>query len=181
MDNKIALICEGSSEQAIMDVLLEHNVLKFSREDLLEEAPIRCRNGKKFARDHLGKTFDFKVTVCRILDSKVENFKIPREYASKISGTYNFITSPEIEILYILFHGDYDKYTNKFKSQVKPSEFVKKNYNDVTNVKAYSENYNFWNSNFNQLKKMLFKYKSKTDNRDYCIADLMRWINLIFI
>ena len=40
MNSKIALICEGSSEQAIMQVLLEHNALKFSKEDLLEDSII---------------------------------------------------------------------------------------------------------------------------------------------
>ncbi|MBO8441930.1 N-6 DNA methylase [Ligilactobacillus aviarius] len=175
MNSKIALICEGSSEQAIMQVLLEHNALKFSKEDLLEDSIIRCRNGRKFAREYLGKTFDFKVNVCRILDSKVENFKIPKEYVSKVNGApYNFITSPEIEILYILLHGDYQKYTNKYKSQVKPSEFVRQNYNDVSNVKSYNENYNFWDSHFMQLRKVLVQYKSNTKNSGYCIADLLR-------
>ena len=33
----IACICEGSAEEAIMDILLDHDLLIFSREDLLEE------------------------------------------------------------------------------------------------------------------------------------------------
>ena len=43
-----ACICEGSAENAIMDILLDHNLLIFSREEMLEEEIIRCREGKKF-------------------------------------------------------------------------------------------------------------------------------------
>lgn len=32
-----ACICEGAAESAIMDVLLDNNLLIFDREDLLEE------------------------------------------------------------------------------------------------------------------------------------------------
>ena len=43
-----ACICEGSAENAIMDILLDYNLLIFSREEMLEEEVIRCREGKKF-------------------------------------------------------------------------------------------------------------------------------------
>ena len=43
-----ACICEGSAENAIMDILLDHNLLIFSREEMIEEEIIRCREGKKF-------------------------------------------------------------------------------------------------------------------------------------
>ena len=33
----IACICEGAAERVIMNVLLDNNKLKFTREDLLEE------------------------------------------------------------------------------------------------------------------------------------------------
>ena len=43
-----ACICEGSAENAIMDILLDHDLLIFSREEMLEEKVIRCRDGKRF-------------------------------------------------------------------------------------------------------------------------------------
>ena len=43
-----ACICEGSAENAIMDILLDNNLLIFSREEMLEEEVIRCREGKRF-------------------------------------------------------------------------------------------------------------------------------------
>ena len=43
----IACLCEGSMEQAIMEILLENNRLIFEREQLLEEEILRCRSAKK--------------------------------------------------------------------------------------------------------------------------------------
>ena len=40
-----ACICEGSAENAIIDILLDYDLLIFSREEMLEEV-IRCRDGK---------------------------------------------------------------------------------------------------------------------------------------
>jgi len=37
-----ACICEESAENAIMDILLDNNLLIFSREELLEEKVIRA-------------------------------------------------------------------------------------------------------------------------------------------
>ena len=43
-----ACICEGATENTIMDILLDEELLVFSREEMLEESVIRCRDGKKF-------------------------------------------------------------------------------------------------------------------------------------
>jgi len=50
-----ACICEGSAENAIMDILLDHNLLIFSREEMIEEEVIRCREGRKFEEKYLRK------------------------------------------------------------------------------------------------------------------------------
>ena len=44
----IACICEGSAETAIIDVLVDNNLLIFTREDMLEENVIRCRSGPPY-------------------------------------------------------------------------------------------------------------------------------------
>ena len=79
-----ACICEGSAENAIMDILLDHNLLIFSREEMVEEEIIRCREGKKFEEKYLRKGFMDKISVIRILDSRRENFKLM--FISIISG-----------------------------------------------------------------------------------------------
>ena len=45
--NYKACICEGAAENAIMDILLNHDLLIFNREEMIEEEVIRCREGKE--------------------------------------------------------------------------------------------------------------------------------------
>ena len=42
-----ACICEGSAEKAIMNILLDNDLLIFKREELLEEEVLSCRSAKK--------------------------------------------------------------------------------------------------------------------------------------
>lgn len=41
-----ACICEGAAEAAIIDILVDNDLLIFTREEMLEEQVIRCRNAK---------------------------------------------------------------------------------------------------------------------------------------
>ena len=116
-----ACICEGAAENAIMDVLLDNHLLIFSREEMLEEMVIRCRDGKKFEQKYLRKGFTEKISVIRILDSRREKFKISKAYELKID-VINVITAPEIEMLLIFAE---DKYKEFKKSGKKPSDFCK--------------------------------------------------------
>ena len=56
-----ACICEGSAENAIMDILLDNDLLIFTREEMLEEV-IRCRDGKRFEEKYLRKDFLEKIS-----------------------------------------------------------------------------------------------------------------------
>ena len=50
-----ACICEGSAEEAIIDILVDNDLLIFNREEMLEERVIRCRSAKRFESDTYGK------------------------------------------------------------------------------------------------------------------------------
>ena len=102
--NYKACICEESAENAIMDILLDHDLLIFNREEMIEEEVIRCREGKKFEEKYLRKGFKDKISVIRILDSRRENFKLSKAYAGKVD-VINVVTAPEIEML-IIFNED---------------------------------------------------------------------------
>ena len=128
-----ACICEGSAENAIMDILLDNGLLIFSREEMLEEEIIRCRDAKKFEEKYLRKGFENKISVIRILDSRKENFKLSKAYEHKVD-VINVITAPEIEML-IIFNEN--KYKELKKSRKKPSNFCKEELK-MTNVKNYS-------------------------------------------
>ena len=43
-----ACICEGAAEAAIIDILVDNDLLIFTREEMLEEQVIRGRNAKNF-------------------------------------------------------------------------------------------------------------------------------------
>lgn len=94
-------------------------------------------------------------------------------YKKKVSEVVELRTRPEIEILDILYHQDYQRYTNNYKSKVKPSDFVKQYYNDLKSVKSYDENYYFWNSHYDDLINVLKQYK-QYHSSEKCIADLLK-------
>ena len=99
-----ACICEGAAEAAIIDVLLDNDLLIFQREEMLDEGVIRCRDGKTFETRYLRKGFNELISVIRILDSRRENFKLSKAYENKVD-VINVITAPEIEML-IIFNED---------------------------------------------------------------------------
>lgn len=127
-----ACICEGAAEAAIIDILLDNELLIFRREEILEEKVLRCRDGRTFETRYLRKGFNDKISVIRILDSRRENFKLSKAYENKVD-VINVITAPEIEML-IIFNED--KYTDFKKAGKKPSDFCKENLR-MSQVKSY--------------------------------------------
>lgn len=165
-----ACICEGAAENAIMDILLDNNLLIFSREELLEEEIIRCREGKRFEERYLRKGLEDKVSVIRILDSRRENFKISKAYQYMVD-VINVITAPEIEML-IIFNED--KYKEFKKSGKKPSEFCVEKLK-IAEVKSYAFVKAYF-SNPNVLVAAIKKYHemSKIPKGEYTLLDLLK-------
>ena len=78
-----ACICEGAAESAIIDILVDNNLLIFPRSEMLDESVIRCRNAKRFEESYLRKGFDDQISVVRILDSRREEFRLSKAYATE--------------------------------------------------------------------------------------------------
>lgn len=116
-----ACICEGSAEEAIIDILVDNDLLIFNREEMLEECVIRCRSAKRFEERYLRKGFDEQISVIRILDSRREEFRLSKAYEQKID-VVNVIIAPEIEMLIIHAEGAYDQFKRSGKNQ---ANFVK--------------------------------------------------------
>lgn len=53
LSNIIACICEGAAEQTIIELLLEDNLLIFTRENLIDEKVIRIRSAENFEKTYL--------------------------------------------------------------------------------------------------------------------------------
>lgn len=165
-----ACICEGAAENAIIDILLDYNLLIFTREEMLEEEVIRCRDGKHFEEKYLRKGFLDKISVIRILDSQRENFKLSKAYKYKVD-VINVITALEIEML-IIFNED--KYREFKKSGKKPSDFCRENLK-MTSVKSYRFVKNYF-SDPEILLSAIKKYHemSKIRKGEYTLLDLLK-------
>ena len=119
-----ACICECGAETAIIDMLVDNNLLVFTREQMLNEEVIRCRSAKVFEQRYLRKEFKSKITVLRVLDSHSEGFRLSPAYEHKVDNIINVVTSPEIEMLLMMAEDNYEEYMKK-SSSMSPSVFCK--------------------------------------------------------
>lgn len=138
LSRPIAIILEGAAEEAIMDILLDNDCLCFTRSDLLERTFFRDRSASSFEQRHLKFSFgEEKVTICRILDSRKENFRLSKQYKDKVGSIHQIITAPEIEILIVIAEGAYEDYASKWRvGKRRPSEYCKTKLR-MPNVKKY--------------------------------------------
>jgi len=128
----IACICEGGAETAIMDILLDNDLLIFKREQLLEESVLPRTSVKEFERRYLRMAFDQKIIILRVIDSRGEEFNLSKAYRCQVE-IINVITAPEIEMLIIASQKKYDEY--KRSGVKKPSDYCK-NVLGIKNVKS---------------------------------------------
>lgn len=165
-----ACICEGAAESAIIDILVDHKLLIFSREEMLDERVIRCRNAKTFEERYLRKQFDGQISVIRILDSRREEFHLSKVYRHKID-IINVVTAPEIEMLIILNEGQYDCYK---KSGKKPSDFCKTQLK-MRDVKSYDFVREYFQDS-EKLVKAIKEYRriSRIPKGEYTLMDLLK-------
>lgn len=165
----IACLCEGSIEQAIMEILLDNNRLIFEREQLLEEEILRCRSAKNFERDYLNKTTNEMITVYRILDSTNENFKLSGPYLKRVTVVNIITTAPEIEMLVIHAEGKYDDYSRK---RMKPSDYVKQHLK-LGKIKSYDFAKHYFADDV-VLVEAIQQYKQKSTKKRGTLADLLK-------
>lgn len=165
-----ACICEGAAENAILDILLDAELLLFSRDEMLEERVIRCRGGRQFEQKYLRKGFAEKISVIRILDSRREKFKISKVYEHKID-IINVITAPEIEMLIILAENQYKEFK---KSGKKPSDFCRENLR-MPDVKSYKYVLDYF-ADSSILVEAIKEYHriAKIPRGEYTLLDLLK-------
>lgn len=174
---KILLLCEGKCEQTIMDILLDNNMLTFTRDDLIERRayPIRylCNANIVSALER----YNQPVKIYRIIDKK-ENLAIPKQIKHIVSKeeVYDYITKPELEILLIINENLYGKFSNM--SNCKASVFAKENI--LYNGKRYEKTEKFLRDyyggkrSFLLLKNIKEYKKKKKKQKDLFLADLLK-------
>ena len=84
LGEKVAVICEGGAETAIMEMLLDAGRLICTAEDLFNDEIIRCRSAEIFEQRYLKVRMDFKLTIIRVLDSRRENFRLSKPYCDEV-------------------------------------------------------------------------------------------------
>ena len=169
--NPIACICEGGAETAIMDILLDNDLLIFKREQLLEESVLPRTSVKEFERRYLRMAFDQKIIILRVIDSRGEEFNLSKAYRCQVE-IINVITAPEIEMLIIASQKKYDEY--KRSGVKKPSDYCK-NVLGIKNVKSpkYIKEY-FSDSDYliDSIKEYNRVHKQK--NNEASLYDLLK-------
>lgn len=167
----IACICEGGAETAIMDILLDNDLLIFKREQLLEESVLPRTSVKEFERRYLRMAFDQKIIILRVIDSRGEEFNLSKAYRCQVE-IINVITAPEIEMLIIASQKKYDEY--KRSGVKKPSDYCK-NVLGIKNVKSpkYIKEY-FSDSDYliDSIKEYNRVHKQK--NNEASLYDLLK-------
>ena len=136
--NYILIMTEGTTELAFLDVLLEKNILKFNKEELLMEEMYHSRqiDGEIIGYIQI-LNYQDKVFIYRVGDGLKDKLSIPTTILpEKIAGIIDVSTTPEFEILFILNENLYDEFL-KVKSNTKASSFYKKHNKQYKKYNGY--------------------------------------------
>ena len=175
---KYLIMCEGTNEKTILELLLEHKKLIFKQDDLLNLEIYHARQFVPYITSSI-KHYNGEIKVLRIGDKQNDKLKIPKEITHLITNK-NIIkcrTSFELEILLIINEGLYKNFI-KEKSKVSAKEFAKKHIK--YNEKKYDGSCEFWKNYYNKKKKNLIKNiieckrLTKLNKNEIYLADLLK-------
>ena len=174
---KILIMCEGSNELQIINMLLEAGRLCFTRDDLLDLRPFQAR---QLTSSHIKPALDAyhgELEIFRIGDKMSDKLKVPKEY-SNIVNIQKFCTLPELEMLLIIAEGLFSEY-QKVKSTHGPKKFCKNNI--VFNRQRYDNSSSFYEKYFSGRIDLLIEaikqyyHLHHTHKRDEgYLADLLK-------
>ena len=161
----VLCICEGNTERAIMDVLLDNNKLVFSREHLVNGEVIKRTTTQNLINNYLQYDYEKELLIFRILDSKREKFSLPKAYDRY--KVFNFYTINEIEMVFINYDELYDEFQKK-KSKLKASSFYK------GQNKEYSKSYEYAKKYLTDLPNLCDALKKSKRKGELGIYDLLK-------
>ncbi len=176
---KYLILCEGSNELTLINLLLESNKLKIKKEDLINLVPFNVKQlSNPTIISHL-TTYNKPVTVLRIGDTQRDRFSIPNELKHIVSKDriIKYCTLPELEILLIINEGMYKQFIKS--GEKKPKTFAKRNI--IYNKIRYNQSNEFLKMYYggkriscliNNLKE--YKKLKKHNNDEKYLIDLIK-------
>lgn len=176
---KYLLLCEGSNEKTIINLLLDAKKLKITRDDLVGLTPYNVRQLSNPTIKSQLKIYNQPVIVLRVGDTQKDNFPIPNDLKNIVSRDRikKYCTLPELEILLIINEGMYKQFTKS--SEKKPKTFAKKNI--IYNKRRYDQSNEFLEMYYGgrrilNLINNLREYKKikKHDKEELYLADLLK-------
>lgn len=172
------IMCEGTNEEVLINLLLEKNKLKITYDDLIGRRIYHARQIKHPLIITELKHYNDLVTVIRIGDKQNEKLNIPNDLKRIISKEriYKYCTKPELEILLIISENMLHEY-EKVKKEMSPKEYAKKNIK--LNGKKYDQSNEFlidYYRNVNKLISSIKNYKKykKHLKDEFYLADLLK-------
>lgn len=156
--------CEGSAELAIMKLLLEHDSLVFTIDNLVDREVSDKRKATDIQTAFLGRSYEKPVNILRILDSKRDFFELSFPYG-EICSVHNIYTTPEIEMLLIFAEGAHSKYLRTKKHKHKPSEYCRSTLFRGEKIKNYDFVRNYF-ADINKLHNAIRLYHKHTSGKD---------------
>lgn len=176
---KYLMMCEGPNELEIIRMLLEHDRLIYTCDDLLNLVPYHARQISSSAAVKTAlNLYSGPVTIMRIGDKQNEKLKIPPRYKDQIVDIRKFCTKPELEMLLIISEGLVNEF-EKVKSSVSPKTFSKDHI--ICNRKRYDNSTafyrNYYGDDVEALVDAIKRYKQlkgKHGRDEEYLADLLK-------
>lgn len=174
------LLCEGQNEEVLLNLLLNADLLIFTRDNLIGRRPYPIRQLSNSTIKSELKHYGQETIVYRIGDKQNDVLKIPKDLKNIVfrDKIYKYCTKPELEMLLILNEG-LEKQYEKVKSSESPKSFAKKNIK--FNGKKYDQSSDFFKEyyggkNIKNLVDDIKKYKNykKHDRGELYLADLLK-------
>ncbi len=162
---KYLIMCEGPNEKKVIDILLEHEKLTVSPDDLVGRVPYHARQIHKSAMV-MGqlRMYHGEIKLWRIGDKQSDRFDIPSEFRAQITEVTKYCTLPELEVLLILSEGLYREYEReRARSRIQPKEFAKQhisyNHSRYKGDTKFYETY--YGENVSKLIDAIREYKKR--------------------
>lgn len=150
-------MCEGTNELAIINILLNNNKLKLSRNDLLGLVAYHARQIDKSRQiQTMWKMYADEAIVYRIGDKLSDKLNISKDLKQWFVREEKYCTLPELEMLLIISEGKYQDFI-KNKSKISPKEYAKKNI--CYNRSRYDNSSSFYEEYYEDADKLVWAIK----------------------